>query len=516
MEQKERFKKPYFAKFLTQAASGFTKAVEGGFLYSTGVHSGDLGNTSAPFALGPGVIGFFDAKTGLSVNQGSTQVTTGKMLYLASASLMPYDQLASHGGYAESYKSRLINPRFITDFRKMHCAAPEAAVCHLGNTNFTHTTTLALTTGGAGYTDGVYVGIPVTGGAGTGMTVDVTISGGEVVLVEENSNGQNYAATNVLTLDVSAHPEMGVPTTDATFTVSDYGSCNYEFYCDQTYNLQVELGGVPVLNAINQEVPRWVTATGGCCANGVSERIDSTLIFIQWANGIVESPYFKYFIKPIVYDQSGTAWFHTAADAVAAGQPPAQIWANYVSPGYVNNTLGGIRFQSAYVDTQFGNCSFSYSDSIGAVGVVRIMSMAIVDDKMSPCSKQLCFTCEHTGFIGQGFGEDVLREFIDDIPRRGTIWSEDPRFREIEGGDNLFALISRTARYNRYMLVHYIPHNENNDHTFGDYYYELNIYTRCDYAMTEFEALVAAWLTSVNSPVSLVTETHTPFVYAAL
>lgn len=515
MEFKEHYKKPFYAKNITQASSGTAKALQSGFLIEAGVHSGDIIKTAAPFTLGPAVIGLFDAQNGLSVTAASPTITDGKMCYLAQSSWMPYDQLGTHGGYQESYKSRMINPRFITKLAVVECAAPEQSVCHLGNTNFTRTTSLTITNAGAGYTDGVYSGIPVTGGAGTGMTVNVTVVGGEVVAVEDAFIGSAYVATNVVTLGTI--PATPAPTTAATFTITDYGACNYSFYCGETYNLQIAIGGPAVLSAINHEVPRWVTANGGCCPeDGVRKQIDSTLIFIQWAQNVIENPYFKHFIRPVVYTQAGIPLFATAAEAVAAGYAATNIWSTYVSPGYIAGSLGGIRFNGAYFDTKFNTCSFTLSDSIGAIEPIRIIDMAIVDNEMNVCSNTLCFVCEHPGYVGQGYGHDVIREFISDIPRRGTNYTECPRMREIEGVDEIFKYLSDTKRYTRVIIQHYIPHFENNATTHSDIHYELNLYFDCGSTLTSLIALLRAWTGAVENNLAIKTYGHIPFVPVAI
>lgn len=517
-ERNDHWRKPYLGTKATQAAVGGTSAsVQSGFLTQAGIHSGDLKITGAPVTLGPGTFGFFNHETGLSVNAASAEVTTGKMLYLANASFLPADVIGKHAdGYQISNKSKNINPRYITAYERIDCAAPEAAVCHLGNTNFTKTTTLSITDPGAGYTDGEYSGVAVSGGTGTGLLVDVVIAGGIVVSVADSANGVGYTDNDTLTLDTL--PDSAEPTTPAEFNLDEYGECNYEFYCGETYRLLVDIKGYPVLSVMNNLTPRYVTAFGGCCVSDSTEDepIDSTLIFIQFAKGILESEYFKYFLSPIVYDQSQNPLFATADEAVAAGYLATDLWDNYVSPGYVEGALGGIRFTGAYVETQFGDCSFQATDGF-SYEPVQISSITLADDTGNPCQKQLCFVCETKGYGGIGFGEEVLREFIDDAPRRGNMFSSDQRMREIEGGSELFKYIDRTLKYKRYIVRHEIPFKQNNEAGFSSENYELSIYNVCTATTTDFETFMAAWLTGGNNnTVTLKTVTHTPTVLVAI
>ena len=512
------FRMPFLGSKPTQAGSGTAVAVQNGFLSAAGTHLADLWKTGAPFSLGAGTFGLFNAADYLSVTNVSAAVTTGKPLIMAMASPFPNAAVGSDVNYLGSWKSRIINPRYITEYQKFNCAAPEQAVCHLGNTNFTSTTTLSIAGGGTGYTDGTYLNVAVTGGTGTGMTVNVTVVGGVVVEVEDASIGSGYVIGDTVTLDSTA---IGGSTSDATFDVDDYGACEFKFYCGNTYNLNILLTGSPVLGVLGHMTSRRVSAYTGCCpVDSVAPvEVDSTLVMIQWAKAILENEYLMHFIRPIVYDQAQNPLFATSAEAVAAGYTANDTFDQYTSPGYLPGTLAGIRFATAYVDTVFGTCSYKYDD-YNKKDVVRISSITMVDDSGNPCAAGLCYTCETTGYEGRGFGEDVLKEFIDESQEKAYKFSAHQRYREIEQGNVWFSLINRSGLYTRYRLVHKVPTQDNHDATFSSTFYELSVYVPCNGAtsptMTNFEAVMTAWLTSVNSEVSLDVFTHTPFVYAPI
>ena len=63
--------------------------------------------------------------------------------------------------------------------------------------------TATITNAGAGYTDGTYNNTPLTGGAGTLATANITVAGGIVTSVVINGHGKNYAVGNTLSASIT-------------------------------------------------------------------------------------------------------------------------------------------------------------------------------------------------------------------------------------------------------------------------------------------------------------------------
>lgn len=63
--------------------------------------------------------------------------------------------------------------------------------------------TATITNAGSGYTNGTYTNTPLTGGAGTGATANVTVAGGVVTSVVINGHGVNYAVGNALSASIA-------------------------------------------------------------------------------------------------------------------------------------------------------------------------------------------------------------------------------------------------------------------------------------------------------------------------
>lgn len=140
-----------------------------------------------------------------------------------------------------------------------------------------------IVTAGAGYVDGIYVGVPLTGGAGTGATADITVTAGAVAIVTLGNPGNDYAVNNTLSADAANLGGAGAgftwkvlttaATLDSTFNMPD------EYLEAMHYNLAIRLGSMyqlPVmkdtkdlakaaLNVVrkaNTQIPRMVMPPG--------------------------------------------------------------------------------------------------------------------------------------------------------------------------------------------------------------------------------------------------------------
>lgn len=86
--------------------------------------------------------------------------------------------------------------------------------------------TLGAITGGSGYTAGVYPGVTLTGGSGTGAIATITVAGGVVTVVTITTNGNYYCVGDVLTCPNTAIGGTGsgwsvlVATVDSGFTTN--------------------------------------------------------------------------------------------------------------------------------------------------------------------------------------------------------------------------------------------------------------------------------------------------------
>lgn len=474
------YRKSFLSTKATQSATpGVQAGVQSGFLTSSGIHSRYLSSTAVPNKLGVGTFGFFDPATYLSVVQGDAIVTTGKPLVLAGASVLPNDKIGPfHGGYNESNKSKMINPRYIHRFVKQSAQEAEQNIVQVGK----GATTAVITNGGTGFTNGIVSDAATTGGAGTGLTLDLVITGGIVVSASVHDYGIGYVTGDIVTYTEGVHT--------ATFTVTVAAACSFEFLSGETYNLQVNLWGSPVLRLLNHDAYRMYSYNSGCSADIVPTAIDSTLAMIYFAKQILSDKYVNSFVLPTIVTEAGELLTTEAQ------------FDNYTSSGHTAGRLASLILVGAYVDTKFGNCSFIKTDFFEKE-IVR-MKISLVDLGGDPCVfESLCITEIQPGLQAVGFGETVLRDIILDESYLQNHFADDVRIREITQGDAILSSVDRNALYDRFVILHSVPRYNNPSGVYDNDQYALNIYVPKGATSTSFTNFMSAWLLGANVPVAL-------------
>lgn len=497
-----------------------------GFLITAGKTTSVLANIdlSTPANnYGPGSFGLFDAKTYLSVSASSV-VGSCCPLILASASLLSHDKIGPfHGGYQESNKSKLINPKFVRKFYRVDQCTPQQAVVNIGHTPYTTGSDIDLLNnlvlGTETYVDGTYLNVVLTGGAGTGAKATVVVLGGVITTVTITSFGTAYVVGNTLSITRNAVATVGAvtilaPGTASTSQVETLGTviphCCFDFLCGETYYLRIDVKGSPTLRYLNHQAYQTLSAYTGCCTCPTPAPVDSTLVMIEWASQLVTNAYLSPFLMPVVFDETGVAWYAPGTLLTAAGAPviSSQWWDSYVSTGHVVGACAGLRLYGAYVETKFGNCSFQLTDFFEKEPV-RIYA-SLVDYNGDPCVFEgICvLRDECLGLQGMGFGEQVVRDLILSESYLQNFFHSDIRIREITQGDQILNSVSRNALYTRYYILHSVPRYNNPTGVFDNDQYLLEVITSGTNAA--FEATMAAWLSTCTDCVELEVEGCTP------
>ena len=521
------FKKAFVATGPTQTAVPITNPSGGslgtattvnGYLNTAGLPTYALNQISAltvstygtaPTATSKGYIGWFNASTNLSVASPSSCCN----LYLAGSAIYSNDKIGPlAGGYLETNKSKMINPKYVSRFYSVAPCLPQNNVIHVGSTYWTAGGGVligSITTAGVGYapnsTVAVGVGTVTTSGVGTGLELSITIAGGVPTVTGIVNPGKGYAVGNTVTIK----SPTGTPGTLAIYTISASGvttahtqtgcgttsTCCKEFLCGETYSLRVDVKGSPAMRFLNHNAYATIDAYTGCCAEGAIAPtvVDSTGVFIAWANGLITNPIVAPFLQIVVQTELGQLLYAPGTSAAFLALNAAQTWDNYVSPGHTANACAGIIINGAYVDTKFGDCSFQISDFYEKEPVRLYASE--VDLNGDPCTfDTLCTVTECQGLQAQGLGETILRDLTLSESYRQNFLATDIRIREITQGNQLVSSINRNAQYYRYILQHNVPRNYNPSGTFDSDQYLLEIYSILPQAT--FWSQTDSWLTT--------------------
>jgi hypothetical protein len=204
----------YFNHAFRKTFVGTTLAGGGGY---TDLAEGRLGTTGNIFPGGS--FGFVNPKTWNIVPTTYNETTIGCCnLILAAGSIYQNDKIGPfHGGYAESNKSKEINPKYVNKFYRVDPCTPQNNIIHIGNTAYTDDVALALaiTATGANIANGVYTNVPLydlTAPTGSGLLADITVVGNVVTFVEIANGGTGWVTGNVV------QPGTGISTVGSSIS----------------------------------------------------------------------------------------------------------------------------------------------------------------------------------------------------------------------------------------------------------------------------------------------------------
>lgn len=310
----------------------------------------------------------------------------------------------------------------------------------------------------------------------------------------------------------ACEPRASVVSVGTTpYTIDEGLTCTKEFLCGETYNLRLDLKGSPILKALHHNAYLELNAYTGCCSDPTPSGVDPTLVYIQWAEQIIRYPYLSAFVMPVVFDFEGTPWYAPGTtvtlDGTATPVTSAQWWDQYAPAApWAGENTGGMRLYGAFVETQFGNCTFQPSDAYD-IQPIRIYASE-VDLNGDPCTFEgLCVNTECEGFQGQGFGETVLRDLILSEEYQQNHMATDLRIREVTQGNDILNAVSRSTRYGRYYLQHSVPRMMNPSGIYDSDQYLLSIPVMV--RSTAFETFVNDWLSCNGSTTCVQLEVQT-------
>jgi hypothetical protein len=464
-------------------------------------------HTDAMQNVGPYESGYFGAfySTGANANKSWTGTGDCCSIYFAGSAIYANDKIGPfHGGYQETNKSKMVNPKYVSRFYRADACQPSNNVINIGNTPYTSSRALELEidVDGTDLVDGVYTDIPLidtTAPTGSGLIATITVSGNVVTFVEITNGGTGWVTGDSVTTSAELIPYTDGTGTQPTFLVTAGigANCCKEFLCGETYTLRVDIKGSPALRYLNHNAYILADYYTGCCPTGAiaPTPVDSTLVMIGWAERIVNYPVVSPFLLPIVVDETGGLWYKPGT-LDNFGQPVGNTWDKYVSTGHVVDGCAGLILNGAYVDTKFGDCTFQVSDFYEKEPVRLYASE--VDLNGDPCTFDgICVITECEPRQANGFGETVLRDLILSEKYRQNFFHSDFRIREITQGNQIVNVIDRNALYTKYYLLHNVPRFNNPTGTFDNDQYLLEFITLNRIAT--FEEDITDWLDSCGN-----------------
>ena len=430
-----------------------------------------LASSGSTAALTAGQIGFFDAKTFQVVSAQAAPFILAEGSRFASDKIGPV-----HGGYKESKKSKAINPKYISRLIK--------------------------------------------------VTSDVAQN--QIIKVEANACAG--------------------------------------LACDSTIRLRLDVKGSPALRFLNHQLYKTLDAYTGCCdVNNAA--IDHTVALLKWADQINEAPLLKDFVQAKVWLEttasvaidptSGSATIAVAnadaalfqvgekvvhaslapnslvvsvgaADSASSGNANvvlsvaavsstngnAAVFTAQTTAGYTpaTSSLGSVNSHldivAAYVDTTFGNCTFTPTDKYDLEPLFIYAS--VVDESGEPCKVE-CITVSETKAPKQasGVGETVLRELILDgrylqhaYPDSSRV--DSLRMREIEA-DPALAAVNRSGLYDQVLILHNVPRFNNPTSTFDNDQYLIVVHVPAGTNTDSITNFIASSASAAGNAVTLET-----------
>jgi hypothetical protein len=445
-------------------------------------------------------VGWFDPKTNLSVVPSTASECCP--LYLAGSTIYCKDKVSPFiGGYQETNKSKVVNPRYVSRFYDVEPCTPTNNVVHVGSTYASAgggvlTLDPATLVGGTGYTNGTST-TTVTGGTGTGLIVEITVALGVVTGVTVLSPGKDYVIGDTVTI-VGGNNDATIDVLTVTTAIAPVISgtnCCKEFLCGETYYLRLDVKGSPALRFLNHNAYYIAEAYTGCCPAGAiaPTAVDSTEVMILWANALLNSPIVSPFFQIAIQDEAGVIWYAPGTDAAFLASVGADTWNNYVSPGHTAGACAGLILNGAYVDTRFGDCTFQISDFYEKQPINLYPSE--VDLNGDPCQFEgLCVVNECLGSQANGLGETILRDVILSESYRQNFFSSDFRIREITQGNQIVNAVNRQALYYNVFLQHSVPRFNNPTGTFDNDQYLLQVVFTSALSGAAFVTATTDWL----------------------
>lgn len=439
-----------------------------GYINTAGVQSVDLKPT-----YGVGAVTFGN-QAAAGYPSVSVAPANGEPLTLIATSLYQNDKIGPfHGGYQETTKSKMINPKFINKFYRVDA---KPALTHI---------------------------------IGVGATPNLDLTTGDCC--PEFYCNETYG----IRFDLKGSPALRALNHNAYHV-----SCGYTGCCagpvpelvdpaDVMFAWMEDVIKDPVLFGVYNQSQRLVNVgVTNTCDNG------TTWDLYLPANDTAGIAGLYFEADGVTLTATGVAFQNNVeftSGVTFASVQPSTAYTSIFDPTNPN-CCAGLVMESAFVETKFGDCTFQTLDHFEVEPLLIQASM--VDETGDPCVfKQLCIsdgiTPSGTGSqtvypaiqFGQqamGTGESVLRDLILSERYAQNHFHTDLRIREITQGTDVTAAVGRNSLYTCYFILHTVPRYNNPSGTFDNDQYLLAI--PMDAPDVNFETFVLSWMAGASNP----------------
>lgn len=499
---------------------------------STAVTTTSLNKTDGTASLSAGQLGIYNQNFSIIDYTGAG---TKAPFYIVQGSYYTTDTIGAHGGYKESVKSKMINPKYISRIFWVQAKSPVQQVVQLfstptasgGNVGLNADTTYRLRidvkgspalrflshniyrvmdsyTGPASATNPTYQKDPVATLLDWKEQITMSPYFNQLVQarVYKSAGASSAAASNA---------NLGKSSVDITWaTIPSYAAVGQ----------RVTGTNIPANAFITAISSNTATVTYPTQSDIPSIGGTVTVSFfndLYGSNGGYVTPYTNIAAtsgqmptyvgqKPIIPGTTSTATGATIVANTAGTSNGAIIYqpvADAASFTYTSGQEPFIELTAAYVETKFGNPTFTVTDNYDLEPLKIICSL--MDDSGStvvtaPIGQGLAGTASTYKAIGsiadagigyvaqaslqaQGSGETVLRELILTGKYRQEAFGDGThidqfRMREIEANPgvlNMMTVANRNSLYNKLCILHNVPRFNNPSTTFDNDQYLIEI-----------------------------------------
>lgn len=409
--------------------------------------------------------------------------TTHPMVYLAQGSFHTVDEVGMHSGYLRPVKSKGINPKYVSKVWVSGAKDAQNNIWHVcsDNCNLECDTTyrLRIDVKGSRVLGALQRNLYFNVDAYTGCCTDDPVDPITVLLqwansINENPLGKPFVQASVVGLNSIGNLVVSVSSGAITATIANNASVvpevgNVLQVGDDYYviaTIEDQTSGTDVTGwTITVKEYDWVTGETGSSAATLDDMTDESLAIY------------------LVPDMDN---YEALTNTTA-----------------LSNSHSCLIIESAYVDTKFGDCSYSKNDRVDIEPV--IIKVSILDETGDPCVVN-CFkpTEIQEAHQGAGYGETLLQEYILSKSYEQEFWEDDPRYRETKN-QTFNTDVDRTAKYKVLNILHSVPRKSNPSGTFDNDQYLIRILFKSTFDYSALTTWLNAYLASANSGVQVET-----------